>query len=282
MVTVADMLNGMDFVDWSNPVNWDHPLNRGLVAWYLASPNRGGWGSVTWRDLCQRYNGTLTSMDPVTDWTTDGIHQLGKLDFDATNDHVVVTTPPVTNVPCTIIALAKMGSDSATTTIVSVTDSVSEEQFNLEAAGSVASDPIRAVTKDSAGSAGRAATSTGYTAGQWHECAGVFASTASRAAFIDGGSKGTNTTTLSVASIDTGYIGSLRGTLFFNGSLKSVRIYSRALTDAEVAQHNVERKLGYRNLFNRIPLRYGQAQAAAVARAVGIIGGGCNSYILGG
>lgn len=72
------------------PVNWAHPLNRGLVSWWLNMP---GWtfGS-TWRDLCGRNHGTLTSMDPATDWVSPRgrVGGLGALDFDATNDYVAV------------------------------------------------------------------------------------------------------------------------------------------------------------------------------------------------
>lgn len=46
-------------VDLSNPINWDHPLNRGLVGWWLALPQ---WsGGTKWYDLCGKYDGTLMS-----------------------------------------------------------------------------------------------------------------------------------------------------------------------------------------------------------------------------
>jgi hypothetical protein len=41
------------------PVNFSHPLNQGLVAWYLTNPlTRGG---KKWYDLTSRYHGTLPS-----------------------------------------------------------------------------------------------------------------------------------------------------------------------------------------------------------------------------
>lgn len=39
-------------------VNWGHGLNRGLLSWYLALPGQSR--GVVWRDLCRRYEGTLT------------------------------------------------------------------------------------------------------------------------------------------------------------------------------------------------------------------------------
>lgn len=53
-------------INLANPVNWQHPLNRGLVSRWcaLGSPVASG---QYWRDLTNRYNGTLTNA-PV--WQT--------------------------------------------------------------------------------------------------------------------------------------------------------------------------------------------------------------------
>ncbi len=50
-----------DFVDWSNPVNADAPLNRGLVAWWKVVPGFQGWGSGKLHDMLGRNHGTLTN-----------------------------------------------------------------------------------------------------------------------------------------------------------------------------------------------------------------------------
>lgn len=85
----------LDFVDWSNPVNWDHSLNRGLIEWWLAVPGTRGFGSVQWRGLCNRYVGTLTNMDSKTDWlSTSRIGGMGNLDFDGTDDYVDAGNAP--------------------------------------------------------------------------------------------------------------------------------------------------------------------------------------------
>lgn len=76
-------------VNWQNPINWNHPLNKGTVAWWLNVPH---WsGGTVWRDLGNRIHGTLTSMDPATDWAKGSrIGGWGELDFDATNDYIDV------------------------------------------------------------------------------------------------------------------------------------------------------------------------------------------------
>jgi hypothetical protein len=70
-----------------SPVNASHPLNRGLVGWWLALPNR--YRGSRWFDLCNRNPGTLTNMDPATDWVPGaGPGGWGALDFDGGNDLV--------------------------------------------------------------------------------------------------------------------------------------------------------------------------------------------------
>lgn len=71
------------------PVNWQHPLNRGLISWWKVIPGRRGGG--TWRDLCRRNHGTLTNMNPVTDWVgSSQPGSFGALDFDGTNKSISI------------------------------------------------------------------------------------------------------------------------------------------------------------------------------------------------
>lgn len=80
-------------IDWVCPVNWLAPLNRGLVAWYLTIP--GSMGGRQWADLCCRHPGTLTAMDPPTDWS--GVTHpggWGSLNFDGTGDRCVTGFNP--------------------------------------------------------------------------------------------------------------------------------------------------------------------------------------------
>jgi len=75
-------------VNWSYPINWNHSLNKGLVSWWLNTPH--GQGGIIWRDLVRQRQGTLTAMDPITDWaTTDRLGGFGHLDFDDTEGEYV-------------------------------------------------------------------------------------------------------------------------------------------------------------------------------------------------
>jgi len=77
-------------------LNRGHWLAKGLVSWWLAVP--GFIGSTTWRDLCERNNGTLTNM-AVPSTSTSGWNAvtrqggIGALAFDGTDDYVTMGSP---------------------------------------------------------------------------------------------------------------------------------------------------------------------------------------------
>lgn len=53
-------------VDWQDPINRQCSLNRGLVGWWMGTPLC--FGGTRMVDLLNRNHGTLTNMDPATDW----------------------------------------------------------------------------------------------------------------------------------------------------------------------------------------------------------------------
>lgn len=102
--------------------------------------------------------------------------------------------------------------------------------------GHIGGDPVQASTQGTATSG--ASTTTGYTANTWHHCAATFSSSASRAAFIDGGSKGTDVGTTGATGFDSVLLGARYSTtrgLFFVGKMAEAAVWSDTLTDAEIA-----------------------------------------------
>jgi hypothetical protein len=74
-------------------------------------------------------------------------------------------------------------------------------------------------------------------AGAWTHCCGVFASATSRSAYVNGGSKGTNTTSKTPNAPTSTLIGAHYAAVrdeFFGGNLAEVAIWNAALTDGEV------------------------------------------------
>lgn len=92
-------------VDWQDPINRSCSLNRGLVGWWIGTPLC--FGGTRMVDLLNRNNGTLTSMDPATDWINT---QYGMaLDFDAVNDTVNCgVAPAALTGPLSVTAICKI------------------------------------------------------------------------------------------------------------------------------------------------------------------------------
>lgn len=81
-----------------NPVVYrpsNHPLNQGLTGWWLPVPGYSGWGSGRLHDIAQyKEHGTLTNMSASSDWVSNTYPGgFGSLDFDGTNDVLVIPGP---------------------------------------------------------------------------------------------------------------------------------------------------------------------------------------------
>lgn len=84
---------GIGLVDPACPIDWSHPVNRGLVAAWQAPPNSGWGGGATLRDLTKtgtQQRGTLTN---GAAWTAAGGGGPGRRAFspDGTNDYIGIT-----------------------------------------------------------------------------------------------------------------------------------------------------------------------------------------------
>jgi hypothetical protein len=67
-----------------------------IAAW-VPSRDDAGNGTTTLTDLVGTNNGTLTNMDPATDWLVDtGSGGVRALDFDGVNDAVIASAPAIT------------------------------------------------------------------------------------------------------------------------------------------------------------------------------------------
>ena len=241
-------------VNWQFPINWAHPLNRGLVAWWLVVPH---WtGGLVWRDLTRLYDGTLITMDPATDWVvSERPGGWGALDFDGGNDHVLISAAVISGRPLSFISWFNAANATSAMTLVAVADtSESNMYYRLIARGDAVGDPLRMDSR-SAGGIRFCDSTTGYTAGTWHQGAGAIDAAGNMVAYIDGGSKGTN----NAAKIPTGLDNTSIAQVTRSGSSESttgliddVRIYDRVLAPGEIAELYQLSQQFYPGLLNRV------------------------------
>jgi hypothetical protein len=108
----------------------------------------------------------------------------------------------------------------------------------LDTAGGVAGDPVRAYNYNGS-SYGVASSTTGYSSGTWIHILGVFTSTTLRAVFLDGSSKGTDTTSIVGAVSELVLCRRRRnaaiGSMPSGSYIAEVAVWSSALSDANAA-----------------------------------------------
>lgn len=148
----------------------------------------------------------------------------------------VLTTAPLT-MACWIYHPSTFSALESIVGVYQAAAAAIREQFvlNISATGTVL-----ARTCDSVG--GNSAQSTASTsAGVWFHACGVFASSSDRRAFLNGGNKGTNTTSRTPAGLDRTSLGKQdnAGNNNFvapDVSIAEAAIWNIAMSDAEVAQ----------------------------------------------
>jgi len=156
---------------------------------------------------------------------------------DAATEYLTMSGAAITAVPLTMACWFKSDSIALTQTLMSIGNNGARGVYSLRAAGNVASDPIEAIAQDDVGTA-RAASSAGYRANVWHHAAAVFRATNSRAAYLDGGNKGTNTTSITNPTGDFTTLAAQQRNVveqYLSGYLAEAAMWSVALSDAEIA-----------------------------------------------
>lgn len=154
-------------------------------------------------------------------------------DFDGIDDVILnTTTSPVTAVPFTISCW--FNADTLIGNLVNVTNSSGSNAFRLVllSTGSIRANSVNnniGVQSD---------TTTTCTTGTWNHACGVYASSTSRTAYLNGTAATTNTTSSTPGDITRINIGSRRNNslndLFIDARLAEVGIWNAALTSAEI------------------------------------------------
>jgi len=159
-------------------------------------------------------------------------------DFNGTDGRLSIDQVPMTAAPLTVSAWVNADIDTARLVVFYLGDKdLSNELWWLALEGNDTGDPVVWRCRG-ASSPREAITSTGFSTGTWHHICGIEASATDRRCFIDGGSKGTNTTSDSPTGVDRTTIGRNGGTgtkHYFDGRIAHLAIWDVALTDAEVA-----------------------------------------------
>ena len=163
---------------------------------------------------------------------------MARLFDDASTEYMEKDAAPVTAYPLTMACWFYSDDAAADQGLMSIIDKDAPDQWlaALHARGGIAGDPVRASVR--AGTQVNVVTTTGYSVNTWHHACGVFASTTSRDVFIDGDSKGSNTTSSSPSGVDrisVGRQGDSTPGNYMSGRIAEAAVWNVALNDFEIA-----------------------------------------------
>lgn len=151
----------------------------------------------------------------------------------------LATTSEILAEPFSISCMAWADNTSTLMTIASLGNTAADNYFRIAFLGS-GSPGVIAVSRSSSPDAGGLATSsTAYSANTWHVVTGVFSSDTSRAVYLDGAGKGTDTTSTNVSNQTRTAIGTNAAantvSQHITGRVAECGIWSVALSDDDAA-----------------------------------------------
>jgi hypothetical protein len=206
-------------------LNRDSPLAKGLVFW-LPLIDRGQTDRA--RGLVTTSSFSTTA--PVLATTNEGLGWR----IDNTSSNYLTCATPVAALPLTIACWFYPLAVASTRDLVSIGNSGNNLDFyELQQASG---GGVRARQGDST-STSSATTAGAVTANVWQLATAVYAATNLRIAYLNGTGRTTSTGTRATSTLDRIGIGAyLGGTIssWFDGYIRNVCIWNRALSDAEV------------------------------------------------
>jgi len=237
-----------------NPINWQSPLNRGLVGWWLNLPN-GAWrGGNTFRNLLGRNHGAFTN-SPLWSGAKGRPGGFGSLEFNGSNTLVIASAPSTTR--CTVAAWINLRSLGIFRRAVGIEGSGTLRHILAQSA-SVNGRP-RFVVALSGGSTATAEASSALNTNVWYRWVGTFDGSTVRL-YINGVQVGSAAASGDLITTDSLVIGgdsTISANEVTDGWIDDVRYSSRAWSAAEVAYDYQSSRQGNPNELNwERPTRY--------------------------
>ena len=158
----------------------------------------------------------------------------------ASSQYLEGTSIPFSSYPLTFSSCFKAVSATRVDGLLtSAASSLEYKYMGTLTVGSVAGDPVRWQSRFSSGTSTSVVPSTtGYSAGTWHNVVGVTADSTDHAVYLDGGSKGTSTTEVDFPTLDRlsiGRLGKNTPVWYADADIAECAIWEAALTDSEAA-----------------------------------------------
>ena len=211
------------------PVNWSHPLARGLVGCWLM--NEGG-GNVLC-DLVNRFNVTGAGTTGLPTWTAGNRGQALSYVLANAQYHEKIATPLITSYPLSVVVWFNSNSiGDQGLFFLGYNGNLTQHQYLWLDSGVLLASSRNTLLYS--------ATAGFYTQNVWNMAVGVWASSTSRKAYLNGVPGTENTDSSTFASTHNCIAIGRRSTSlpahYMSGKIGLAMVWNRALSDAEIAQ----------------------------------------------
>jgi hypothetical protein len=260
----------MPALNLANPVNLAAPLNRGLLAWWMAVNQGPYFGGARFFDLLGKNHGTLVS---ASTWASAGPLPFGALTFDGTG---------FVTLNCPLIQTAMTVALWVNGTFVDAFDTPWKVADTTAGVYNYAGTNVQWQLYTAVGQL-HSINYAGALDGTWHHLAMTYDG-ATMAVYLDGVSQGTTPASGNIEYNGNGFSSfAIGGGNPWAGRLADLRLYGRGLSAGEIIQLYAASRTGYRNELNWIRRGFAATAAAAPAGTGASIfsGGILNSGIIG-
>lgn len=240
-------------LNYSNLVNKAHPLNRGLVSWWLTLPTRRG---NIWHDLKGKNHGTLTN-GPTWQGSKGRPGGWGSLQFDGTDSYLIASNVKTISLPITVSGWFRVDSGS-NSLLVSHHTPATNNGWRVSAVNFGTAGTLR-FTLGGVADYGFSGSSNPMFIGRWNFFAVTVTGnggTAKAYWTVEPGGPLYSPATLAVGTMSGSpteiRLGITQGGLTpLNGPADSIKVHNRVLSSSEIQELYTESRRSYPNLLNR-------------------------------
>jgi len=242
----------------TNEINWDDPLNKGLVAWY---PMRQKGGNVL-RDVAGGHDGTLNGLMTSDDWVASPETNSLALDFDGIDDGVNTNWNfSAGRGNFTLATWMKPASADLSGYSMLIGKDVAGQRDWAFGIGGYTPGRLFFISLSPSDTDAAELVSSSFAAGVWYHVVMSFTNGTTPHLFIDGfrwntrnAGSGNGSWSPDFTATNDVFIGQREFSTFenyFSGSISDTRIYNRALSESEVHDLYQASRTGYVNQFKR-------------------------------
>ena len=220
-------------------LNKDSIQAQGLVAWWPLVRPEGSINGVSFARDYSEEGANINLPFPATTeakrrFEEDGTYSV-RMDSSSYAE-VDKTISAFDTVPYSVASWFWSVNNTSSQVVFGSSDKdVGNNDFGILVSGDVGGDPVRVFSRNT--SFVSASTSSGFAASEWQHACGIWRTTALREAYLNGGGKGTETTTVTNTAqdrISVGRLGDSTPSTSTGIFLRDVRIYNYAISEEMV------------------------------------------------